>query len=526
MKVIPFYFLFLLIPYFVFSQNFYSNTGIREVRIELPYKNWDFKLDSIKKNNPDARLLGVAHVDGQYFDSVGVRYKGNSSYFRSRKETYKKLPFNIKLNWYKKGQKITGNYTTVRLSNAFLDPSFIRDPLMYEVVRKYMPAPECNFSNLYINEKYFGLYINTESVDTVFLRKHFGVVNGDIIKCDPDNWKKVRSQTGCPKGENANLSYLNDSPGCYAAFYEVDDPKGWTPLLNLIKVLNKTPDKIESVLDVDQTLWMHALNNIMVNLDSYTGSLSHNYYLWADTTGVCHPIMWDFNMSFGGWRRDMSFEQMTDEQLILYSPLAELDNKKRPLISNLLKNPLYRKVYLSHYKTIFNEFLTNGELFKHAENLTRQVESTVRRDTMKLYTDADFANALDKTMASGPDKIIGIRQLMDARAKWLARHPLLLKVAPKVIEKQAVITGEDCLVTAKMEGAKSAHLCFRVGKPFAFSRISMHDDGQNGDAAAADGIFSVRIPAAKIKQYYLIGENDEAAVTSPERSGMEFFEIK
>ncbi len=35
---------------------------------------------------------------------------------------------------------------------------------------------------------------------------------------------------------------------------------------------------------------------------------------------------------------DFSFQEMTDEQLIQYSPFAEFENLRRPLISKLLKN--------------------------------------------------------------------------------------------------------------------------------------------------------------------------------------------
>ncbi|MFZ4783757.1 MAG: CotH kinase family protein, partial [Armatimonadaceae bacterium] len=125
------------------AQDFYGSS-IQEVRIEFAPKNWDTKLDSLKTVNPDARLMATAWVNGQRFDSVGVRYKGNSSYFRTRKETLKKLPFNIKLDFKIKGQVLKGTQNTIKLSNSFLDPSFLRDPLSYELIRKYMPAPQCN----------------------------------------------------------------------------------------------------------------------------------------------------------------------------------------------------------------------------------------------------------------------------------------------------------------------------------------------------------------------------------------------
>ncbi|MBL7807598.1 MAG: CotH kinase family protein [Saprospiraceae bacterium] len=517
--------LFCLSGFQAYSQDFYGN-GIQEVRIEFAQKNWDVKLDSLKKVNPDARLLATAWVNGQRFDSVGVRYKGNSSYFRTRNETLKKLPMNIKLDFKKKGQTLKNGQNTIKLSNAFLDPSFLRDPLSYEVIRKYMPAPQCNFAKVYLNGKYWGVYVNSESVDNAFIKKHFGIEGGQIVKCDPDNWKKVRSQTGCPKGENASLTYLNDNAGCYDAFYEVENPVAWKLLINLIKVLNKTPDQIETVLDVDQALWMLALNNALVNLDSYNGSLSHNYYLWFDSSNVAHPIIWDLNMSFGGWRRDFSFQEMTDDQLIQYSPLAEFENLRRPLISKLLKNSLYRKIYLAHLKTIVNEHLATGQLMTRAQSMIKEIDPWVKQDSLKLYTYADFQNSMDKSMKSGPDNVIGLKQLMTKRSEFLAKHPLMNKPQPTIAEPLAKKEDQKVKVTAKLTNAtKGVWLFYRSKQQNAFMRAPMVDDGTNGDQAAGDGIYTTMLDSSLIKHWYVAAEGEEGAATLPERASFEYFKL-
>ncbi|MBU6342672.1 MAG: CotH kinase family protein [Bacteroidetes bacterium] len=514
----------LLLPGFLSAQDFFGN-NIQEVKVDLPFKNWDIKLDSIKKINPEARLTGTAWVNGVRFDSIGIRYKGNSSYFRTRNETYKKLPVNIKLDYKIKTQKLKDGYNTIKLSNAFLDPSFIRDPLAYEVIRKYMPAPLCNFAKLYLNNTFYGLFVSTESIDPLFIKKHFDTNTGYLVKCDPDNWKRVRSQAGCPKGENASLTYLNDNSGCYDAFYEVDNPGAWKPLLNLIKVLNKNPNNIETVLDVDQTLWMLALNNTLVNLDSYNGSLSHNYYLWFDTTGVAHPLIWDLNMAFGGWRRNFSFEEMTEDQLVQYHPLAEVNNPKRPLISKLLSVPLYRKVYLSHVKTIVADYLQNKLLLTRAQAMMKDIDSVVKQDTMKLYSYTYFQNALDKTQVDGPDHIIGIWQLMGKRADFLAKHPLLLKPQPLIAEVQHAKSGGKVKVSAKITGANTGWLMYRKHKSFAFSRTAMTDDGANGDAKAGDGIFTALVDASLLKHYYVVAEGEESASCYPEKASYAFLKV-
>ncbi len=337
----------------------------------------------------------------------------------------------------------------------------------------------------------------------------------------------MRSQTGCPKGENASLVYLNDSPGCYDAFYEVEDAAGWKPLLHLIKVLNRAPEDIEKVLDVDQTLWMHALNNVLVNLDSYTGSLSHNYYLWFDTTGVAHPLIWDLNMAFGGWRRNFSFEVMSDEDLIQYSPMAEFDNPKRPLISKVLRTPLYRKLYVAHMRTITKDFLEKGQWLTEAEAMMKQIDPWVKKDSLKLYTYEDFQQSLDKTLVSGPDRVIGLRQLMEKRSLWLAKHPVFSKTPPALSEvKHTTADAENLLITAKLGNAENGWLFYRREKMFAFTRTALNDKGENGDAKAGDGIFSALVPSEKVKHYYIAAENAEAAATWPERASYEYLKVE
>ena len=485
--------------------------------MDMPYPDWDRQLDSLKVNDPDMRLIAHLKLNGTRFDSVGVRYKGNSSYFKSREETYKKLPFNIKLNYVVDGQRLETKQTNLKLSNGFLDPSFIRDPLGYSVVRQYMPSPECNFTRLYINNVYWGLYANAESIDSKFLRKHFGTDKGHLVKCDPADWKKVRSQNGCPKGENASLNYLNDNPSCYAAFYEVDETEAWKPLLKLIKTLKDNPNNIESVLDVDQTLWMLAINNVLVNLDSYNGSLSHNYYLWFDTTGVAHPLIWDLNLCFGGWRRDAAFKVMENDALIQYHPLAESTNPKRPLIAQLLKNPLYKKIYLAHYNTIVHEHLSNGALIKRAETFKREIDAWVQKDSLKLYPYDAFQKSLTTTFTYGQDRIIGIQELMEPRAKWLAQLELLQKKGPEISQVTDMLTDSTCMVQASVQQAQSVWLCYRNAPEFAFKRIPMDIQGD---------VYQAIVPRNSMLHYYILAENAEAAATLPERASFEFKTVK
>jgi hypothetical protein len=230
-------------------------------------------------------------------------------------------------------------------------------------------------------------------------------------------------------------------------------------------------------------------------------------------------------MSFGGWRRDYSFQEIKDENLIQYSPLAEVDNQRRPLISKLLRIPLYRKIYLAHMKTIVNDFLKNGQLMTIAQNYTRSIDPWVKQDSLKLYGYADFQNAFDKSMKNGPDNVIGIRQLMDKRSTYLNAHILLTKPTPTLSDGKHTKEGSKIKFNVKVSGTKTAWLYIRRDKAYAFNKIVLFDDGTNGDAIANDGIFSTLVDATIVKQYYFVAEGEEAAALLPERASQEFFKV-
>ena len=50
---------------------------------------------------------------------------------------------------------------------------------------------------------------------------------------------------------------------------------------------------LEEVLDVEEVLKYFAVNTYLVNLDSYSGAMYHNYYLY-ENNGVCQILPWGF----------------------------------------------------------------------------------------------------------------------------------------------------------------------------------------------------------------------------------------
>lgn len=508
-----------------FTQQIYDLKYNKDIKLYFREKNWGKKLDSLKRLGNSYRLCGSMMFDGVQYDSVLVRYKGNSSYNAVRQQHSAKLPFNIRVNEFYKKQRLPGGYETFKLSNVFRDPSFIREALAYDIYRKYMPASQANFARLYINEKLIGLYNSIEPVEDAFLRHHFGSDQGILVKCDPD-WQND-SRTNCPANDKASLTYLGEDPRCYLTYYEMKSDDKISELVKFIRILNKEPEKLETILNIDQTLWMHALNNCMVNLDSYLGKLSHNYYLYKDTSGIWQPIIWDLNLCFGGFRLDgIEANPLSNEKLQQLSPLAHTQDAQFPLIAQLFKNDLYRKIYFAHMKTVLRENFINVSAYTKAAEIKMLIDPWVKEDKNKLYSYEAFKQNTDFSADAGKSKTIGITELMKARTSYLQSHPLLQHEGPDLNSNTAVKKSGRAYITCKMTNGHRVICYYRPKAHMPFKSVEMKDNGNQDDASANDGVFSISLPENQVNQYYFLGVNADAVSFFPERASHDFFDIK
>ncbi|MEZ4885832.1 MAG: CotH kinase family protein [Chitinophagales bacterium] len=410
--------LFLFASTYLSAQDFYDANKIQEIRLTFSQSNWHEILTSLKEKGEE-RLLVKVSINGEVFDSVGVRYKGNSSF----NAVEQKKPFNIKLDYKIKDQNYQQN-ETVKLSNAFRDPSFVREVLAYEIARKYMPAPKANFAKVYVNGKYHGLYTNVESIDSKFLKGYFGEGKKQpFFKCNTDKSKAVAS--GCKTLKGATLEYIGDNPKCYEIKFQLKSKSenDWKELLKMIYTLNNEPDKIATVLNVDATLKYLAFNSVVINLDSYSGLFSHNYYLYQDATGQFQPLVWDLNMAFGGFNHSGQKNSLSLYEMQNLDPFLHENNPQRPLIHQLLKKPAYRQKYITFMETILSENFTSGWYAERAKELQRIIEVEVKNDPNKLYSFEAFKNNLATTEnLDGNTKSVGILELMQGRRRFLEQQ--------------------------------------------------------------------------------------------------------
>jgi len=271
----------------------WSGDKVHEIRLRFTQADyWEQLTANYLGTEEQAIYLEGSLEWGQYkFDSVGVRFKGNSSY---RGAQTRKKPFRIKLNEFVKGQKIEG-IGAFNLSNGWNDPSLVREPPYYELAASLgLKAPRTNYAALYINDQYWGLYVLGEVINSDFLKNNFG--KGE------DTGNLYKANIGVTFG------YLDEDKAAYKAVWEKqtnEEADDWADLIELCKIIDQTPAnelkaKLEPLVDIDSFLTAIALDNASVNLDSYIG-MAQNFNVYrrpSDKRWVW--LVWDPSLAAGG----------------------------------------------------------------------------------------------------------------------------------------------------------------------------------------------------------------------------------
>jgi CotH kinase protein/Lamin Tail Domain/Secretion system C-terminal sorting domain len=513
----------LTVVFSVSAQDFYDINSINSIEIVFEEQNWDQILDDFYAAGDEERLIASAIINGVEYDSVGVRYKGNSSYSPNRL----KNPINIKLDHIIADQNIDG-YGTVKLANVYKDPTFIRETLSYEIARQYMPASQANYANLYINSDLYGLYTSVQSVDKVFLGDQFGNNDNSFFKGELVG-------NGGPQAVTI-WGYFGPDSSSYTDYFELRSDSGWTDLIDFLDVFNNTPAEMENYLDVDGLLWMISYDLLMINLDAPV-NFGHNYYLYENEAGLFNPILWDLNENFGGFSMLLSNSgpgptpPLSLQDMQQLDPLLNSTNPEYPIISQVLQDPDYQKIYYAHLRTMIEENFSNGWYESRALELQEIVDEDVQADPNKFYTYNDFINNIDNSAGSvGPNQVVGITELMEGRISYLNSLPELSADPPVITDvassPEVVSSGSEAWIIAEVTNVSSVKLAFRNSISEPFQKIEMLDDGLNSDGSADDGVYGILIPNTMSDvQYYIYAENNDAAMFSPLRAAYEFYTL-
>ncbi|HLG34541.1 MAG TPA: CotH kinase family protein [Bacteroidia bacterium] len=362
---------------------FYS-PNIHTVKLYFSQVGW---WDSLVYYKPlDFKMLAAVEIDGNYIDSIGVQFKGNSSY----NAPGVKKPFKIDFNEYVSGQSYDG-LKTINLNNCMGDPTLMREKLFLDFCHAAgIPAPRATYANLYLNDTLWGIYTLVEQVNKTFLENRYFNDAGNLFKGD----------------NNGTLQWYGTSQASYYGKYELktnETANDWTDLVHLIDKINNTDslsfyDSLEAVLNTTAWIKGWAANNIFVNLDSYIGT-GHNYYVYHNTaTNLFDFIIWDCNETFGKFSFGMTISQL-ENLTMFYLPAPPA---VRPLHKRMLQNPTYHSVYVSTVCNLVRDYFTHACFDPKIDSIANRIRADVHADPHKPYTNQNFETNINQPVGNAP----------------------------------------------------------------------------------------------------------------------------
>jgi hypothetical protein len=197
-----------------------------------------------------------------------------------------------------------------------------------------------------------------------------------------------------------SLVYTDDEISSYSAIFDNAETKtdeaDHQQVIEALKNLNNGTE-LEKYVDVDSVLRYLAAHTVVVNLDSYSGNMSHNYYLY-ENNGQISILPWDYNMAFGGFQsRDAS----SVVNFPIDTPVLGVDMEERPLIAKLLEVPEYLELYHQYLQEIVDGYFTDGKFEQTVDTLNNLISGYIKDDPSAFFTYEEYQAAVTELKELG-----------------------------------------------------------------------------------------------------------------------------
>ncbi|MBQ6989612.1 MAG: CotH kinase family protein, partial [Clostridia bacterium] len=348
--------------------------------IDIQMADWDGFLSTCQSEEYTACQ---AVIDGETFSGVGLRGKGNTSLSSVASMDSDRYSFKLEFDQYDSARSYYG-LDKLSLNNLIQDNTMMKDYLTYRMMAEFgVAAPLTSFVYLTVNGEDWGLYLAVEAVEESFLERNYGTDYGDLYKPDSsemgggrgngrefDMAAAMDAETTTPgaifdaQRQNGDrrpggggmgsaetrLQYIDDNPESYSTIFESAKTNlSDADQARLIAALKALSEGDPDAVSAEEVLRYFVVHNYVVNGDSYTGHMVHNYYLY-EKDGKLAMIPWDYNLAFGTFQGNSAAQAVNDS---IDTPLSVTGNGDRPMMDWILQ----REEARNRYHALFAAFL-------------------------------------------------------------------------------------------------------------------------------------------------------------------------
>lgn len=384
-------------------------------------------------------------IDGETFKNVAIRGKGNTSLSQVTNDRYS---YKIEFDHYTDALTYHG-LDKLCLNNIIQDNTYMKDYLCYQMMQQVgVAAPLCSYAYLTVNGEDWGLYLAVEAVEESFLQRNYGSDYGELYKPDstemgggrgngqdftmPDTAENAAENTaestaadttaGFPNGQMPDgfsggapdmgggnfaggsgsadvlLQYIDDDPDSYSNIFdnaktscsEADKAR----LIAALKTLSG--EDASSAVDADMVIRYFVAHNFVLNFDSYTGSMIHNYYLY-EKGGQLQMIPWDYNLAFGGFQSSGGATALVNYPID--TPVSGGSIDERPMLAWIFADEEYTALYHQYFAEFIAEYFDSGYFSDMMDSVKAMIAPYVQQDPTTFCTYEEFETGIDTLKA-------------------------------------------------------------------------------------------------------------------------------
>lgn len=460
-------------------------TDLITVDIQIAQDDWQDMLENALEE--EYHVANVT-INGQTFENVGIRTKGNTSLSQVASSDSDRYSFKIEFDHYQDGQTCWGLDKLV-LNNLISDATYLKEYFVYDMFAFLdMPVSDYGMAEITVNGEPWGIYLALEGVEESFLTRNFGTSAGLLYKPEnmggggPGGMKgkdsdEVREMMGMdadaqglpqppqmpgqdgeqtmPQGQppemnqqdtqaagqppqlpeaaqqpsadgqtdetaqgdwaqkmqergargggpggmmgggGSDLQYTDDDLDSYETIWEgevmdTDDADHE----RVVEALKKISEGDLSGLDVDLMCKYMAVQTFVVNLDSLSGNMAHNYYLY-EKDGKLALLPWDYNLAFGGFQ---SGDASSVINFPIDTPVSGVTLEDRPIFAAILNDESACALYHSYLDKLCSEYVQGGTFeltYTKLRSLLDSRVATSEHDPTAFYTADEYTTAVE-----------------------------------------------------------------------------------------------------------------------------------
>ncbi len=417
--------------------------------IDIVMDDWD---GFIENCTDEEYVSCTVLIDGEKYSNVAIRAKGNTSLSSVQQYGNDRYSLKLEFDHYDSAQTYYG-LDKLCLNNLIQDKTMMKDYLAYTLMNRMgVASPECSYVWIDVNGSDWGLYLAVEGVEDAFLDRNYGADSGNLYK--PDSMsngggrgngrdfdfanfdfnsaeKPEEADSGAGFGETPNFANFgfdsekkeefsersnrdfSDQPGGFSfggmgasdvkLQYIDDDPSSYSNIFDSVKTKIDSDDQARlieslkalseddaSVVNTDSVMRYLAVHDFLVNGDSYTGGMVHNYYLY-EKDGVLEMIPWDYNLAFGAFSSTSASDAVNSP---IDSPVSGGDASDRPMVAWIFENETYLEAYHAIYAEFVENNLANGWLSAEIERVYQMIRPYAEKDPTAFYTAEELDQAV------------------------------------------------------------------------------------------------------------------------------------